>query len=99
MRETVYMISGRIEGGVYYSETCKPSVKAIDYLKGLPRHILPKSSLHKGETSNSEIYRWLKDGAVVINGRKPKPVEYIELPVTELVFFPKGSRKTTIVGA
>ena len=71
-------------------------VKAIEYLKGLPRQYLPRSSLHK-EPSNSEIYRWLKDGAVVINGGKPKPNDLVEYPITELVFFPSGKRKVTLV--
>ena len=45
--------------------------------------------------TNSEIKRWLKNSAVVINGEKPKPNDEIVFPINELVFFPKGKRKTT----
>jgi hypothetical protein len=48
------------------------------------------------EATNSEIKRWFKQGAVIINGKRPKPNDEIEFPVTEIVFFPKGKRRTTM---
>jgi hypothetical protein len=47
--------------------------------------------------TNSEIRRWLKQSAVIINGKRPKPSDEIEFPITELVYFPKGKRKTTVI--
>ena len=44
-----------------------------------------------GKVSNKAIFRGLEQGAVTINGKKPKPNEIIELPIEELVFF-KGGR-------
>lgn len=49
------------------------------------------------EASNSEIKRWLKNSAVIINGKKPKPDDEIEFPITELVYFSKGKSKTTVI--
>ena len=73
-------------------------ITAIDYLKGWPREWLPKSLEHGiRPPSNSELFRWLRDGAIIINGQTPKPYEEITFPITELVFFPKGKRRTTLV--
>ena len=72
-------------------------MKAIEYLKSLPRNWMPKSSRDYKSPSNSELVRWLNEGAVVINGSSPKATEAIQFPITELVFFPKGKRKTTMV--
>lgn len=47
--------------------------------------------------SNSERKRWLENGAVLINGKKPKPFDKMELPIIELVFFPNSKRKITMV--
>ncbi len=49
------------------------------------------------EATNTEIKRWLKNGAVIINGKKPNVNDEIKIPITELVFFPKGKRKTTMI--
>lgn len=68
---------------------------ALEYLKRFP--FLPHSVEHGIKPSNSELYRWLKSGSVIINGGKPLPNDEIELPVQELVFFPSGKRKTTII--
>lgn len=93
-----HVVTGEIKDGVYIPCTCTRSIKAFDYLKSIPRSWIPKSLIHKGDSSNSEVYRWLKEGAVIINGRKPQPNEYVEYPVKELTFFPAGKRKTTLVG-
>ena len=48
--------------------------------------------------SKTERGRWLEMGAVIINGKKPKPREEIQFPITELIFFPNGRRKCTMIG-
>ncbi len=68
---------------------------AYEYLKSfdhLPMSIERPCTI----PSNSEVKRWLKNGAVIINGKKPKPNDEIEFPITELVYFSKGKRKTTV---
>jgi hypothetical protein len=48
--------------------------------------------------SNAELKRWCKDRVVVLNGERiTDPEELVGFPITSLVFFPKGKRKTTIV--
>jgi len=49
--------------------------------------------------SNAELKRWCKDRVVVLNGeRLTDPDEEIwPFPISSLVFFPKGKRRTTIV--
>lgn len=47
--------------------------------------------------TNSEKKRWLLQRSVIINGITPKPEDEIELPLTSLVFFPNGKRRTTMV--
>ena len=49
------------------------------------------------KTSNSEIKRWLNSKSVLINRKAPLTNEDIKFPITQLVFFPKGKRKTTYV--
>ena len=94
MAEIKCVISGEIKNGVYCPKSCKRMMGALDYLKSIPH--LPHSVEHgKQRPSNSEIYRWLKSGSVIINGERPQPNDEIELPVNELVFFPSAKRKTT----
>ena len=72
-------------------------MKAIEYLKGLPREYLPKNRERGGKApSNSYLWRWLEKGSVIINGETPKPKEGITLPIEELIFFPKGRRVTIV---
>lgn len=54
-------------------------------------------SIEKGcqEATNSEIRRWLKSKAIVINGETPDWNDEIVFPVTQLVFFPKSARRKT----
>jgi len=48
--------------------------------------------------SNAELRRWCKDRAVLFNGEAiTDPDEEVLFPITSLVFFPKGKRRTTIV--
>ena len=49
-----------------------------------------------GKPSNSELKRWLLEGAVVINGAKPKHWDIITFPIEELVFFPSSPNRVTI---
>ena len=74
-------------------------VKAIDYLKSLPRNWLPKNLEHGIKApSNGALIRWLKNKAIIINGKTPMPQDEIDFPITELVFFPASKkRKTTLV--
>ena len=77
-------------------------VTAFEYLKSLP--YLPvglirgkRQGLHYGRPSNSEIKRWLYSHSVIINGLTPLPNDEIIFPITELIFFPEGERKTTLM--
>lgn len=49
------------------------------------------------QASKSELRRWLRNHAVVINGKKPGEHDEIEFPIKELVFFPNGKRKCTMM--
>ena len=46
--------------------------------------------------TNSELRRWFKQGAVEVNGVKVKADTPWPVPVTSLVLFPNGNRKTTL---
>jgi len=71
-------------------------LKAIDYLKSYPWLPRSREGSKRGAPSNSELWRWLEKGSVIINGVTPKPKEEIEFPITKLVFFPKGISRTTV---
>jgi hypothetical protein len=47
--------------------------------------------------SNSEIRRWLDQKAVFINGLRPSASSEVSFPIVELVFFPSGNRRTTVI--
>jgi hypothetical protein len=47
--------------------------------------------------SKSEIRRWLDQGSVLINGKKPKTKDIVEMPVWQLVFFPKSDKKRATI--
>ena len=48
--------------------------------------------------SNGELRRWIKDGAVLINGERWMPEEEMPPMVWSLVFFPKSAiSRTTLV--
>ena len=72
-------------------------MKAIDFLQSYP--YLPLSVMKRPfeRPSNAELRRWLKDGAIVINNKKVKANDEIKYPITELILFPEGKRKTTII--
>lgn len=48
--------------------------------------------------SNSELRRWCQSGSVLLCGeRVTDPDEAVGFPITALVLFPKGARRTTII--
>lgn len=47
--------------------------------------------------SKSSLRRLLDSGGVRLNGVYPKADDEIDFPITELVFFPNGKRKTTMI--
>lgn len=73
--------------------TVKP-VTAIEWLKSL-RPMLPLSGEAQIPTpmSNGELKRLLQDGGVQLNGRRIKPDEKVDFPVTELIFWPRSQKK------
>ena len=72
-------------------------MQAMEYLKSLPREWLPVN-VERGikPASNGDLWRWLNMGAIIINGKTPKPLDEISLPIKELIFFPNGKRRTTL---
>jgi hypothetical protein len=48
------------------------------------------------EPSNNDIRNWLETKSIRISGVFPRPFYEIELPVDDLVFFPKSNRKCTL---
>lgn len=77
----------------------KNKITAFEFLKYIQQHgFLPMSTEQPcTEPSNSELKRWLKKSSVVINRKKPQPNDEVFFPIIELVFFPKGKRKCTIM--
>ena len=72
---------------------------AFELLKHIKQEAFLPMSTEKPctEASNSELRRWLEKKSVVINGEKPSFSDTILFPITELVFFPKGNRRTTFI--
>lgn len=58
-------------------------------------HIHTKES-KCGNASNSEVRRWIEQGAVIINGKRWKPLDVVP-PVHSVVLFPNGKNRTTIL--
>lgn len=48
------------------------------------------------QPSKREVRQWLEQGAVRINGKFPKPQDFVEFPISDLVFFPQAKRQTTL---
>jgi hypothetical protein len=46
-----------------------------------------------GMASNRELRQWLNDGAIAINGTKPKPNDDIGDSIHSFVLFPKHDNK------
>lgn len=49
-----------------------------------------------GLASKSEIGRWLRAGAVLVNGEVAEFNERLDFPLISLVLFPKGKRITML---
>ena len=71
-------------------------MQVLEWLLSL-RPMIP-FSVERGcqPASNAEIRRWCNSKSVLLNGVLVGFDDKIIFPVTELVFFPKGKRKTTI---
>jgi hypothetical protein len=50
-----------------------------------------------GMASNRELRQWLNDGAIAINGTKPKPNDDIGESIHSFVLFPKHDNKRRTV--
>jgi hypothetical protein len=51
---------------------------------------IPASRERQGVPTNSELRRWLDSGAVLINNMALSPVDGVEFPVVQCVFFPQS---------
>lgn len=72
---------------------------AYDFLKHISEYVpLPVVIEGQGfsDPSNRDMKRWLETKSVVINGQRPGPKDEVQFPITELVFFPKGRRRTYV---
>ena len=71
----------------------------FSFLAGLPRTYLPM--MFNGDRpermSNSELRRLLDSKGVIVNGKTPAANDSFEFPITELIFFSKSARKTTMI--
>lgn len=74
---------------------------ALDYMVHRIRDGIgcPRSAIDlRKVASNSEIRRWLDQGAIRINGVTPKADDLIEFPITDLVlFWRKDKKRITLV--
>ena len=66
---------------------------ALELLKSIPHLPMFIRNGHVAKAGTSQCKRWLQDKAVLINGQRPGPNDEVELPITELVFFPKSKEK------
>jgi len=71
-------------------------MQAFKFLCSIPHVPMQFNGTQPVAASNSERRRWLQNKSVIINGTKPNWNDEISMPVTELVFFPKSDRKTTM---
>lgn len=72
-------------------------MQAWKFLCSLPHLPMQFNGNQAVKASNSERRRWLQNRSVIINGVKPDWRDEISFPVTELVFFPKSNRRTTML--
>jgi len=70
---------------------------ALDFICSLPHVPMQFNGEQAVVASNSEKRRWLQNRSILINGVKPDWNDEICFPVTELIFFPKSNRRTTMV--
>lgn len=69
-------------------------MNALTFLNSL-RPALPMS-IEKPCTiaSNGELRRWMRDGAVLLNGRPLREVDFVD-DVRSLIFFPNSKKRRT----
>jgi hypothetical protein len=76
-------------------------VKAIDFLKWLrddtPYGPHSREGKLIGCPSNSELRRWLRDGNVLVNGKRLAPDTSVVWPIWQLIFFPETKSQITLV--
>lgn len=58
---------------------------------------IDKRAFWPGDPSISEVRRMLEQGAITLNGRKPKAEETMEFPIWEIVFFKGAKSQCTLV--
>ena len=62
------------------------------YLLSLNEFCSFQSRERTGKASNSEIRRWIQNGAVLVNGERLLVEEEIDFPIHSVVLFPSGRR-------
>jgi len=75
-------------------------MKALDILIEISKEHCGFFSTEKPcqKATNSELRRWFKNKSIIINGTTPNWDDEIDLPLNELVLFPKSlKRKCTII--
>jgi len=74
------------------------TMTAFAFLKWLKENwTLPLSTEKPCQpVSNSELRRWIEKKSVRINLTFPKADDILTLPITDLVFHPKGHKKCTM---
>lgn len=71
-------------------------MNALDFLNAL-RPAIPMSVERPCTSpSNSELRRWMANGAVTLNGQKLRPADEVDA-VESLVFFPSSEKRRTTV--
>jgi 16S rRNA U516 pseudouridylate synthase RsuA-like enzyme len=55
---------------------------------------IPSREGKGGAASKSEVARWIRAGAVQVNGEALDERETVDFPVFSMVLFPKGKRVT-----
>lgn len=53
-------------------------------------HFQTREGRRSGRASNSELKRWLMNGAIVVNGEKVGWNELMDFPISSVVMFPKN---------
>lgn len=72
-------------------------MQVIEYLNNLRPAIPLSIEKPRQKMSNSELRRHCLQGGVLINTERVTPTEEVDFPVFSLVFFPKSTRRTTLV--
>lgn len=75
------------------------TMKPIEFLNWLLDFcpVSSKEGGQRGRPSNGELRRWINNGSVQVNNKTVKLTDEIVFPITQLVLFPKGRNKTSIL--